>query len=79
MKIVTKPKKWGSSFGIVIPKEIIEKENITPDSEITVNIKKEKPIQEVFGSLKNWKVDSQKIKDKIREEEYEAEKRKWKK
>ena len=79
MKITTKPKKWGSSFGIVIPKEIIERENITQDSEIIVSIKKEKPIQEVFGGLKNWKVNSQKVKDEIRKEESEAEKRKWKK
>ena len=29
MKIVTRPKKWGNSFGIIIPSEIVKKENIS--------------------------------------------------
>ncbi len=28
-------------------------------------------IKEIFGALKNWKLDSQKFKDEIREEEIE--------
>lgn len=77
MKIVTKPKKWGNSLGIVIPKEIIKKEAITSDTEVSIEIEKKNPLKEVFGSLKGWKIDAQKMKDEIRKEEAMAEKRKW--
>jgi hypothetical protein len=78
MKIITKPKVWGNSLGIIIPKNIAKKENISPDTEIIVEIKKENPIKEIFGSLKGWKIDSQKIKDDLRKKESIVEKRKWK-
>lgn len=79
MKIITKPKAWGNSLGIIIPQSIARQEDISPETEIVVEIKKENPIREIFGSLKGWKIDSQKIKDELREEEFLAEKRKWKK
>jgi len=79
MKITTKPKLWGNSFGIIIPREIVKREGITLDTNVTIEIKRENPLRDVFGSLKNWKIDSQKIKDNLRKEEQEAEKRKWKK
>lgn len=39
-EIECKTKKWGSSIGIVIPSEIVKKENIKPDETIKVVIKK---------------------------------------
>jgi len=42
METVAKPKKWGNSIGIIIPKEIIEKENITLDDEVILHIEKKK-------------------------------------
>ena len=76
MKIVTKPKLWGYSLGIIIPKSVIKEGNISLDTEITVEIKKDNPIKEIFGILKDWKIDSQKVKDKSRKEEELSEKRK---
>ena len=76
MKIVTKPKLWGNSLGIIIPKSVIKEGNISLDTEITVEIKKDNPIKEIFGILKDWKIDSQKVKDKSRKEEELSEKRK---
>ena len=39
-------------------------------------IKKENPVRELFGVLKDWNIDTQKAKDDIRKEERLAEKRK---
>lgn len=77
MEIITKPKKWGNSLGLIIPKKVVERENITEATELIVNIKKERPIKEVFGILKDWKIDTRKARDDSRKSELEAEKRKW--
>ena len=37
-QINTKVKKWGNSFGITLPKRIIDKENITEGSEINITV-----------------------------------------
>ena len=39
-EIIAKPKKWGNSIGIIIPSEIIEKDNITLDDELILYIEK---------------------------------------
>ncbi|MBS3054094.1 MAG: AbrB/MazE/SpoVT family DNA-binding domain-containing protein [Candidatus Aenigmarchaeota archaeon] len=40
METMAKPKKWGNSIGIIIPKEIIERQNITLDDELILHIEK---------------------------------------
>lgn len=42
MEVVAKPKKWGNSIGIIIPKEIIERDKITLDDELILRIEKKK-------------------------------------
>ena len=42
METIAKPKKWGNSIGVIIPKEIIEKQNITIDDELILHIEKKK-------------------------------------
>ena len=78
MEITTKPKKWGNSFGIIIPSNFIKKEKITEDTEIVVKFEKENPVKEIFGSLKNLKIDFQKFRDKQRKEEWSREEKEWK-
>ena len=70
MIIDTKLKKWGNSKGIVIPVDILVDENLKEGDEVIVEIKKKNKIKELFGSLKGWKFNSQKLKDEIREEEW---------
>lgn len=63
-----KPKKWGSSIGITIPKEIVEAEGITPSKKITILvIGRTKSMKEIFGSLKRWKKPTQRIMEEIDE------------
>lgn len=49
-----KLKKWGNSFGVVIPKEIVDSENFKEGDEIEYMIIKDskRRFDELFGSLK---------------------------
>ena len=70
MPLQARLKKWGNSLGIVIPAEFLRTENLKEGEEVTVEVKGEtkKTLKDVFGSLKDWKIDSQKVKDELREE-----------
>lgn len=68
MIIGTKLKKWGNSIGIVIPSEALQEKNLREGEEVIIEIKKKDKIKEIFGSLKDWKIDSQKMKEELRKE-----------
>ncbi|MAG73361.1 hypothetical protein CL620_03535 [archaeon] len=61
-------KTWGSSLGIVVPRSVIKAQHLKKGEEIIIEIRKKKTLREVFGSLKNMKIDSQKMKDESRRE-----------
>lgn len=42
METVAKPKKWGNSIGIIIPKEIVDQQRITLDDELIIHVEKKK-------------------------------------
>ena len=81
IEIRTKLRKWGNSFGIVVPQKVIESEKAREGDEMVILLKKEEDnvLKEMFGALKGWKIDAQKFKDELRREEKETERRKWKK
>lgn len=58
-------KKWGSSIGFVIPKEVVEKEKIKPNSKVKFEILKVTDISDTFGKLKR-KISGQEFKDRAR-------------
>jgi len=71
--IEAKVKKWGNSFGVVIPIEVIEKEKIKENQDISVIILKDsrKAFKETFGMGKGKiKKSAQQIKDELRKELY---------
>lgn len=45
-------RRWGNSLGVVIPSNVIQKENLKENSEITLKIVKKSPFEELFGSIK---------------------------
>ena len=49
-----KVRKWGNSFGIVIPKDIIEKQDIKEGITVRINIqvKDKTTAKDIFGILK---------------------------
>ena len=79
--IKTKLRRWGNSFGIIVPQKAVENTKIKEGDEVSILLKKEEDdniLKEMFGTLKGWKIDAQKIKDELRREEGETERRKWK-
>lgn len=64
----TKVRRWGRSLGIVIPKEVAEKEKIKANDSVEVLIrKKSNALKETFGTLKFTK-PTQKMLDETDEE-----------
>ena len=62
-----KIKKWGSSLGIVIPKEIIKRENLKQNQSIrilAVETKSKTKVKDIFGKLK-FKKSTKKILDEV--------------
>lgn len=81
IEIKTKLRRWGNSFGIIVPQKAVENTKIKEGDEVSILLKKEEDdniLKEMFGTLKGWKIDAQKIKDELRREEGETERRKWK-
>lgn len=69
VQVEAEVKEWGNSLGIILPRSLAAKENIKPGDKVKMTIVKNNNIlKEAFGSLKNWKIDSQKVKDELRKE-----------
>ena len=66
MEVESKTKKWGNSIGVIIPKDIIEKQNIKENETVILSIKKRLLVSEVFGILRDWKKDTQELKNEMR-------------
>lgn len=58
--LIGKIKKWGNSFGLLIPKEEALNLNLKENQEVVVEIiKKENPLKELFGSGRNSKISKE--------------------
>ena len=58
-------RKWGSSIGAVLPKGLIEKENLKTNTVVKLEIVREADLSDVFGALKR-KMSGQEFKDLVR-------------
>ena len=65
MEVEAIAKKWGSSIGFIVPREVVEKEKIKPNSRVKFEIIKVTDISDTFGKLKR-KVSGQEFKDRAR-------------
>ena len=60
-------KRWGSSIGVIIPKEVVEAKRIKENDEIIIEITKRPLAGEFFGRLKGkLKKSGQEMKDEAR-------------
>ena len=60
-------RKWGDSLAIIIPKEIVQQEQLHPHDKVRLTIKREIDFTDVFGLLKNkTKKTAQELKDESR-------------
>ena len=79
MEVETKTKKWGSSLGIIIPKEIVREERIQKGQKIRIDIlsRKKTTVGDIFNMVKKHplpktedKRSTQEILDEIDKELY---------
>lgn len=68
MEFEARAKEWGNSLGIIIPREIANREHIKANEDVIVEIKRKNALREIFGSRKGWKINTQKLKDELRKE-----------
>ncbi len=63
-------REWGNSIGLTLPSEVVREKKIKPNQKLRIEIKEtpKKPAPDSFGLLRDWKVGTQKLKDRLREE-----------
>ena len=66
MESETIARKWGDSIGLIIPKDVVNKENIKPNSVVKFEVIKVTDISDTFNKLKR-KISGQQLKDNSRE------------
>ncbi len=59
-------KKWGNSFGVRLPRELVKKEKLRENQHISIAIIKKANLSKLFGSLPR-KMSGQEFKDMVRE------------
>ena len=62
--IISKTRKWGSSLGVIIPKNVVKELKLKEDQDVVIDIRpKENPLKELFGSVKLSKPTEQLLKE----------------
>lgn len=60
-------RKWGNSLGIILPKELVEEQNIKEGDVLSLpSLIKKADLSKIFGSIKTG-MSGQKFKDMARE------------
>lgn len=52
MQAKSKLKKWGNSYGIIVPKDIIEKEGLKEGEVVEISVRKTLDVKRMFGRYK---------------------------
>ena len=54
-QIETKLKKWGNSLGVVLPRKVIQKENLREGNElvVTIELSDKTKVKDIFGILRD--------------------------
>ena len=62
-------RKWGNSFGVIIPRDVVENSKIKENSRIKFALLEGGDVvAETFGMLKGWNEDTGKALKKLRKE-----------
>ncbi|MBM3309216.1 MAG: hypothetical protein FJY77_03090 [Candidatus Altiarchaeales archaeon] len=59
-------RKWGNSFGIIFPKDVMKRSHINTNEKVLIDVVKEANFQKTFGTLKA-KTGAQEFKDLVRQ------------
>lgn len=60
-----KVRRWGSSLGIIVPSRVAKELRLKAGDDVVLEID-QAGIAEAFGSLRDWVVDPQRLKDELR-------------
>ncbi len=66
MAIQVEVMKWGNSMGVILPKILVEKENLEENDKIIIEIVKQVDFSDIFGSIKKRKMSGQEFKNMVR-------------
>lgn len=66
VEIEARTRKWGSSIGVVLPKDVVEEVGIKLNETIVLEVNKRPLVKEFFGKFPKWKKPTQRIKDEMR-------------
>ena len=69
METIIKAKKMGGSIGIIIPREIVIREKISPEDTLKIEIEKTSDLSFLWGRWKDVKKSTDKIMEEIDEGE----------
>ncbi len=58
-------KRWGNSMGVVLPKEMVKREELKENQRLLIEVIKEADLTDIFGTLKR-KMSGQEFKDMVR-------------
>ena len=65
MAIEATVRKWGSSVGVVLPKELVEAQGLKENQKVLIEVVKEANLRHLFGTLKTG-MSGQEFKDMVR-------------
>lgn len=65
-EIECKTTKVGGSIAVILPNDFVRKQGIKPNQKLTVDVKKNLKVKDVFGMFPEWKTPTQKLKDEVR-------------
>ncbi len=61
-----KVKKWGNSMAVILPKFVVEKENLKENDEVFIEVAKKFDFSKIFGSAPKRTMSGQEFKDMVR-------------
>lgn len=64
-------RRWGSSMAAVIPPDALRAEGLREGDEVILEVRKARSLEDLFGLLKNKRLEAQAVKDAIRAEDSE--------
>ena len=69
-EIITRIKKWGNSFGVILPKHIIREENLKVNTEVMITLQNRRntKVKDIFGILGTRRLDTEKLLKEVDKE-----------
>ncbi|MGI0088384.1 MAG: AbrB/MazE/SpoVT family DNA-binding domain-containing protein [Nitrosotalea sp.] len=60
MQAKSKLKRWGNSYGVIVPKDIIEKEGIKEGELVEISVRRTVDVRRLFGRYRFKNLQAQK-------------------